>query len=593
MKLSLARVGDISTLSLSLAAVLVTVLTGSQFWLYNLTLVAIFGIAAVGLNLVLGLAGQVSFAQTTFMAIGGYGTAKLTTQAGMDPWLAILLPAIGAGLFATLLGLPLLRLRGHYLAMATFALAIGTNSFASGDVGLTGGATGISAVPPLSIGGTQLSSPSDFLIVSWVALALALLAFFLLGRSHIGRAWRALARGQDVAASLAVPVSRLKIIALVIAGVMGAVAGSLYAQFNVFVSPDFFDLSLIINLFLMVFIGGRGSLTGPILGAAVVVLVPQVFSSVGNWQDVIFFALLLLLMVVLPSGVLGALPTVRRSSAGAADGAASATGGVSELDQVIGLGLRIEGLTKRFGGVTAVNDVSFEVAPGEIHGLIGPNGAGKSTLLALMSGFHRPDRGHVILGDTEISGRSLLTVARGGIARTFQAATPFSGLTVRENLQVGLHSLYKSGVPGVLLRSPRLRREERQVAARTRELLRQYGLGSIAERSASDLPFGQLRFLEIARAVAREPRILLLDEPAAGLSGAETSELAALLRKINEAGTTILVIDHDVPFLFGICANVTAVDFGRVLASGPPEQIAADADVRAAYLGQQTEEAHA
>jgi branched-chain amino acid transport system permease protein len=593
MKISAARAGDITTLLLSVGAVILTLASGSQFWLYNLTLVAIFATAAVGLNLVLGLAGQVSFAQTTFMAIGGYASAKLTTQSGMNPWLALLIAAAGAGVFAALLALPLLRLRGHYLAMATFALAIGTQSFVSGDVGLTGGATGISAVPPLSIGGTQLSSPSAFLIVSWTMLALALFVFFLLSRSHIGRAWRALARGQDVAVSLAVPVRRLKIIALVIAAVMGSVAGTIYAQFNLFVSPDFFDLSLVINLFLIVFIGGLGSLTGPILGAAAVVLIPQLFSGAGGWQDVVFYVLLLGLMVLLPSGLLGALPTVRRSSGNSLEEQPDTTPAAPELERVTGLGLQVDGLTKHFGGVTAVDDVSFDVLAGEIHGLIGPNGAGKSTLLALVSGSQRPDRGEVLLGQTDIAGSAPLYVARAGLARTFQAATPFNGLTVRENVQVGLHSKYKSGVLDVLFGTPRLRREERRIGTRTRELLYQYGLGVIAERSASDLPFGQLRFLEIARAVARQPQILLLDEPAAGLSTSETGELGELLRKINSAGTTILVIDHDVPFLFGICANVTAIDFGHLLASGPPEQIAADVSVRAAYLGHQTEEAHA
>jgi branched-chain amino acid transport system permease protein len=297
---------DLVVLLAALIAVIITLRSGSSFWLYNLTLVAIFAIAAVGLNLVLGLAGQVSFAQTTFMAIGGYGTAKLSTTVGLDPWLSILLPTLGAALVGLLVGLCLLRLRGHYLAMATFALALGTNSLATGAVGLTGGATGISAIPPLSIGATVLGGPSEFLLVSWIALAVALLVFFLLSSSHVGRAWRALARGQDVTASLGIRVRRLKIEAFVISAVLGAVAGSLYAQFNSFIAPDFFDLTAIINLFLMVFVGGRGSLAGPVLGAAAVTLVPQAFSGLGEWQNVAFFAALLLFMIFLPSGILGA-----------------------------------------------------------------------------------------------------------------------------------------------------------------------------------------------------------------------------------------------------------------------------------------------
>lgn len=296
---------DLIVLAAALFAVVYALDTGSSFWLYNLTMVAIFAIAAVGLNLILGLAGQVSFAQTTFMAVGGYGTAKLTTTAGFDPWLGILIPAVAAALVGVVVGLSLLRLRGHYLAMATFALALATNSLATGAVGLTGGATGISAIPPLSIGSTLFDEPTDFLVITWIALALSLLVFLVLSRSHVGRAWRALAKGPDVAASLGVRVRRLKIEAFVISAVMGSVAGSLYAQFDTFIAPDFFDLAVIINIFLMVFVGGRGSFAGPVLGAAVVVLVPQAFTGLGEWQNVAFFALLLLFMIFVPSGILG------------------------------------------------------------------------------------------------------------------------------------------------------------------------------------------------------------------------------------------------------------------------------------------------
>jgi branched-chain amino acid transport system permease protein len=238
------------------------------------------------------------------MAVGGYGTARLTTALGLGPWLGILIPMIAAAVLAVVIGLPLLRLRGHYLAMATFALALGTNSLAIGAVELTGGSSGISAIPPLSIGSAVLGTPADFLVISWVALALALATYLVLSRSHLGRAWRALATGPDVAASLGVRVRRLKVVAFAVAAVMGAVAGSLYAQFSSFIAPDFINLTMIINLFLIVFVGGRGSLAGPVLGSAVVVLVPQMLSDLGGWQNVAFYVLLLLFMIFLPSGIL-------------------------------------------------------------------------------------------------------------------------------------------------------------------------------------------------------------------------------------------------------------------------------------------------
>jgi len=296
---------DASVLGAALVAVIATLLTGSAYWTYALTLIAIYAIAAVGLNVMLGLAGQVSFAQTTFMGIGGYGAARLTATLGWDPWWGLVLPAFGAVAVAVLIGLPLFRLRGHYFAMATFALALGTNSLAVGAVLLTGGSTGIAGVPPLAIAGLSLGTPQGFLIVSWIVLALALAVFFVLSRSHIGRAWRALATSPDVAVSLGVPVLRLKLLALIVAAVMGSVAGSLYAQFSSFVAPDFINLVMIINLFLIVFIGGRGMLSGPVLGAAFVALIPQALSFLGEWQNVVFFVLLLLFMLFLPRGALG------------------------------------------------------------------------------------------------------------------------------------------------------------------------------------------------------------------------------------------------------------------------------------------------
>lgn len=255
------------------------------------------------------------------------------------------------------------------------------------------------------------------------------------------------------------------------------------------------------------------------------------------------------------------------------------------MSDVDGVGISVEGLTKRYGGVTAIDNASFAVAPGSLHGLIGPNGAGKSTMISVISGFQRADAGRIRFGDLELGRQSAVAVARLGLARTFQAATPFVGMTVRENLEVGLHTEYRSGIPGALFRTPRLRRENRAVAARAAELLVEYRLEGVADQAADQLPFGQLRFLEIARAAIRRPRAILIDEPAAGLNSVETGELTALLRDINRTGTTVLVIDHDVPFLFSLCDGITAMNFGAVIATATPDEISRHPTVRAAYLG--------
>ncbi len=287
------------------AAVVAVPLSGSGFWLYNLTVVSLYATPVVGLNLLLGLAGQVSFAQTTFMAIGGYGTAILTTRFGVDPWLAMAAAAVLSLAASVVVGLPLLRLRGHYLALATFALALGTTSFAAGATTLTNGTIGISGVPPLALGGLSSASPVVAYAVSWAACGLATVASAVLAGSHVGRAWRALATRQDVAATLGIRVTRYKLLAFAIAALMASVAGSLYVEFTTFVGPDLYDIGTVINLFIMLFVGGRGSVVGPLLGSAVVILGPQLIAGLEQYQNLVFFLLLLALLLLRPAGLLG------------------------------------------------------------------------------------------------------------------------------------------------------------------------------------------------------------------------------------------------------------------------------------------------
>ena len=247
--------------------------------------------------------------------------------------------------------------------------------------------------------------------------------------------------------------------------------------------------------------------------------------------------------------------------------------------------LEIRDLTKRFGGVTAVESASLSIALGAVHGLIGPNGAGKSTMIGLISGFLPPDSGSIRFGDRDLTTLDTAGIAALGVSRTFQHATPFGGLTALENVMVGMHLRHQASLPSVLFRSPRMRREARDVEAAARRLLAEFDLAADADASASDLPFGKLRFLELARAVAMTPKMLLLDEPAAGLNQLETQRLAALVRKLASAGTGILMVDHDVPFVFDLSEHVTVMNFGSVVASGAPDEVYRDPAVREAYLG--------
>lgn len=285
--------------------VIVAPLGNSRLLVYSLTITALYAVVTIGLNLVLGLAGQVSFAQTAFMAVGGYGSALLTTRWGWNPWLALTAAAGVAVLASLAIGAPLLRLRGHYLAMATFALALGVESFVAAATPLTNGGIGISGVPPLAIGGLSLGDPRAFYALSWIVCAIALAVFGALRHSYIGRAWRALAVGSDVAASLGIDLGAYKLLAFAIAAILASVAGSLYVEFTSFVGPDLYDISIVVSIFLMLFVGGRGSLVGPVVGALVLTFAPQALAGLQAYQNLVFFIALLLLILVWPSGLFG------------------------------------------------------------------------------------------------------------------------------------------------------------------------------------------------------------------------------------------------------------------------------------------------
>lgn len=299
------QAADGIVLAATAVTVVVTGINGSSYWIYSLSLVGIYAIAAIGFNIALGLAGQVSFAQVAFMAVGGYSTGLLTVKAHVSPWLALLAGMALGAVLSFLVNLPFLRLRGHYLAMATFALALGVQSFAQNATGFTGGALGVVGIPPLAIGGFSIDTHPRFYVLVWLACAICLGVYYLTATSHIGRAWRAVAIRPDVSASVGINVPRARLLALVLAGTMAALSGSLWAEFLNYVAPDYFGVTMIGNIFFMVIVGGMGSIAGPLLGAGFVVLLPQQMSSLGQWQGVVLLVILLAVLIGWPTGLLG------------------------------------------------------------------------------------------------------------------------------------------------------------------------------------------------------------------------------------------------------------------------------------------------
>lgn len=304
-KRTVLRWRDPTLLVVTIAAVVVTLMSGSNFWVITMTTIGLYTVSLIGLDALVGLAGQVSFAQPTFMAVGGYGFVLLAKDAGWNPWLAMLGAAVVAALVSLVVAIPLLRLRGPYLAVGTFTLALGTGALIVGAKGITGGASGIAAVPQLSLPGLKLSNPATFCALVWVVVGVSMLAVFMLRRSFVGRAWRALGSREDVAISVGIPIARYKVLAFVVSGVTAAISGSLFVTYTSFVSPDMFDTAVAINIFLMLFFGGRGAIFGPVIGAAAIVLLPQWLSGTPQYQTLIFNFLLLGILMIRPQGVLG------------------------------------------------------------------------------------------------------------------------------------------------------------------------------------------------------------------------------------------------------------------------------------------------
>ena len=558
-----------------------------NFWITLANYAGIAAIVAVGLVVLTGFGGMTSFGQATFMGFGAYTTAILSA-AGWSPWLGLPAGMLAAGVAAVLIGLVTLRLSGHYLALGTLAWAVSLY-YVFANLDLFGRNDGISGIPPLAVGGYALTSSRSYFVVVWIAVGLVLLATANLLDSRAGRAIRALRGGTLAAASFGVDLARTRMLAFVYAAVLAGLAGWLYAHMQRSVNPTPFSLNASIEYLLMAVVGGVGSLPGALLGAALVTLVhdqlqnllPRLFGRAGSYETIVFGALLVLLLQTAPQGLWPLL--VRRT---ARPHPRPTAGAPLPTRPMPGLGitvLRANTLRRNFGGLVAVNDITFHLDAGEIVGLIGPNGAGKSTTFNLLTGVDRPTAGSV-----ELLGRTLphptpQRVAALGIARSFQHVKLVPGMSVLENTVLGAHLRGRAGAVPALLRLDRT--EEAALFTEAARQLDRVGLTAEAHRPADSLALGQQRVVEIARALCLDPAILLLDEPAAGLRLPEKRELAALLRRLRGDGVTILLVEHDMDFVMGLTDRLVVMEFGIKLAEGPAAAVRADPAVIEAYLG--------
>jgi branched-chain amino acid transport system ATP-binding protein len=577
--------GRLGWILLALLAGALPLLTGNTYYLYVAAGVGLLTVVTAGLNILVGFTGQISLGHAGFYAIGAYTAALLATKAGWNPWLAtaaaILLAAlVGAGLAGAAL-----RVSGPYLAMVTIAFGIIVESVLVEWVSVTGGPGGVFNIPKPPL------ARAYWLIVLTAAVSLWLAAN--LRRSAWGRALLAV-RGSEVAAeSLGLSAYYVRIMAFTVSAGFAGAGGALFAFLNGYISPDSFTLQTSILFLLALLFGGAGYVAGPVVGSLVLTLLPELLTSLDDYRLVLYGGLLLLSIYWLPSGVVGALRRGRPETApealpanGLGGGALwQSSEGAGETDPSRAL-LRVAGASLSFGGVAALAEVSLTVPALGIHAVIGPNGAGKTTLLNILSGFYVPQAGAVQLGHEAIGGRSPYTIARRGVARTFQTAQLFGDLSVLENVAVGVAGHQLGGVIPALLGTPGVRRRERDILRRARVLLGAMGLGEWADRSAEEVPAGHRRRLEIIRALARRPRLLLLDEPAAGLSPSETQALGADLAALRDGGgPAIVLVEHHMDLVMAVSDQVSVLDYGRVIACGAPDAVRRDPAVIEAYLG--------